>query len=401
MLLASALVVSLTQPLKATSIDEEKKKQEELEDELNDVQGTLDELESLKNDMNAYIATMDAKLNQINDHITDLNNQAAAKQAEIDETNSKLAAQEEDINSQYESMKKRIKFMYENGQTEYLEMMLGSDSLGDFLNKAEYISQITEYDRGMLDKMRQTKAEIEETKNSLVTEQANLDALLKEAETEQASVEELKAAKEKQLAETQSQINDTADSIKDKQDEIAAQQAIVEELEELERKRKEEEEKRRQEEELKKQQAAQNGTSYEVPVTPSYDGGQFKWPLPGYYTITSEYGNRNDPINGQLAFHSGLDIAAPNGTPIVAAYGGTVAWAYYSSSAGNWIGIDHGDGIYTVYMHMSGFAASTGDVVSAGDVIGYVGSTGRSTGNHLHFSVRLNGTYVNPHNYVG
>ena len=100
-------------------------------------------------------------------------------------------------------------------------------------------------------------------------------------------------------------------------------------------------------------------------------------------------------------YHSGLDIPAPAGTPVTAAMGGTVAWANRSSSAGNWVGIDHGNGLVTVYMHMSAFNCKAGDVVNVGDTIGYVGSTGQSTGNHLHFSVRLNGAYVNPIYYLG
>ena len=183
-LIASAMVIGLAQPLKATSIDEEKKKQQDMENNLDDIQNTLDKLETMKNDMNEYIKTMDSKLEEITAKIVDLNDKATAKQTEIDEINVKLAAQEEDIQSQYESMKLRIRFMYENGQTQYMEMMLGSGSLGDFLNKAEYISELTTYDRNMLDKMRETKKQIEETKASLQTEKDNLQTLLEEASAE-------------------------------------------------------------------------------------------------------------------------------------------------------------------------------------------------------------------------
>ena len=132
-----------------------------------------------------------------------------------------------------------------------------------------------------------------------------------------------------------------------------------------------------------------------------YDGGQMIWPLPGYTRLSDDYGMRIDPFGGSgQSMHNGIDIPAPAGTPIVAAYDGQVAWSYYNWSAGNWIGIDHGNGIYTVYMHMSKMIASEGQYVKKGDVIGLVGTTGSSTGNHLHFAVRLNGSYVNPHDYV-
>lgn len=397
--LVTAMVLSVTQPLRATSINDEKKKQQELEKELKDSKSMLNELQSLKSDTNAYIAALDKKLNKINNNIDSLNQQAADKQAEIDKTNVTLTEQQQDITNQYESMKKRIKFMYENGNADYLELLLGSDNIGDLLNKAEYISRITEYDRDMLKKMKDTKEQIEATKVTLENEQKNLDALVAEAKEEQKSVEVLMADKKQQLESTQSQISNTQTQIDQQQGEIEAQKQIVKELEELERKRKEEEERRRQ---LAAQQAAQgNGST----SSPTYDGGMMKWPVPGYTTISSDFGYRtapdtNNPNAGKPELHSGLDIPAPSGTQIVAAYDGEVDWASVSASAGNWIGIYHGNGLYTVYMHTSKMLVSKGQKVKKGDVIALVGSTGWSTGAHLHFSVRLNGEYVNPHNYV-
>jgi murein DD-endopeptidase MepM/ murein hydrolase activator NlpD len=123
--------------------------------------------------------------------------------------------------------------------------------------------------------------------------------------------------------------------------------------------------------------------------------------LPGYSRISSYFGYRANPFSGKgQEYHSGIDIPAPQGTKIVAAYDGQVAWSNYSGSAGNWVGIDHGNGIYTVYMHMSKRSVQEGQMVKKGDVLGLVGSTGRSTGNHLHFAVRKNGEYVDPQKWV-
>ena len=122
----------------------------------------------------------------------------------------------------------------------------------------------------------------------------------------------------------------------------------------------------------------------------------FVWPVPEYNTLSSDYGD----TAGRGKPHEGIDIPAPSGTKIIAASSGIVEWANYSTSAGNWIGINHGNGIYTIYMHQSKIKVKTGQKVEAGDVIGYVGTTGYSTGNHLHFSVKVNGKYVNPHDYV-
>ena len=123
--------------------------------------------------------------------------------------------------------------------------------------------------------------------------------------------------------------------------------------------------------------------------------------MKGNYPVTSDYEYRINPITGKAETHNGIDYGAPAGTPIYAVASGTVSWAYSSNSAGNWIGIYHGNKLYSVYMHMSAFAVSEGDYVNQGDLIGYVGSTGWSTGPHLHLSFRYDGNYVNPHIYIG
>lgn len=404
MLLSAVMVISMAEPLKATSIQNEKDKQEELQDKIEDAESIIAELEALKEDTNAYITEMDKKLDEITAYIEELNTNIEAKNQQIAETEETLKKQEEDIQSQYEAMKKRIRFMYENGQQEYLDLILSSGSIGDFLNKAEYLTKITEYDRNMLDKMKETKNQIEETKNTLVTEQAELQALKDKADEEQKGIEVLIEEKGKVLKETQASIEDKENDISTLQGEIEASKAIVAELEAIERRRKEEEARRKEEEKKRQEEANKNPGSQQnnqQTQTPSYNGGVMLWPLPGYTYISSDFDNRVHPLFGYLENHNGIDIPAPRGTNIVAAADGVVAWAYKSGSAGNWVGIDHGNGLYTIYMHMSSFAVSEGTHVKAGQVIGYVGSTGWSTGNHLHFSVRLNGKYVNPHNYVG
>lgn len=382
MSLVFVLVFSITVQSNASSIESEKTKKAQLEKELNNTNSLLDDLESSKSDTEAYIKKLDTKLSEIADYMQDLQDQTAAKQAEITATQAELDSTTASINEQYEAMKKRIKFMYENGNTAYIELILGSDDVTDFLNKAEYISEITSYDRKMLTKMQETKATIEQAKADLEAQNNQLNALTEEANQSQAAVQVLVSAKQSELQTYESDISDAETQVEDLQEDIKAQEELIKELEEIERKRKEEEAKR---------QAA----------LVTYDGGVFAWPLPGHYTISSEYSTRTDPISGETAFHNGIDIPAPTGTQITAAYDGEVAWSYYSSTAGNWIGIDHGNGLYTIYMHCSKSLVSEGDKVTKGQAIGLVGSTGRSTGAHLHFSVRLNGEYVNPHNYVG
>ena len=190
------------------------------------------------------------------------------------------------------------------------------------------------------------------------------------------------AVKQEELSEHIHDIESTENDIQHMESDIETQKAIVAELEEIERKRKEQE--------------ALNALK-----KLTYDGGTMTWPLPGYSRLSSYFGTRPNPFGQPTQeYHSGIDVPAPKGTKIVAAYDGEVAWSYYSSSAGNWVGIDHGDGIYTVYMHMSKRLVSEGDMVKKGDVIGLVGTTGRSTGNHLHFGVRKDGKYVDPLDWV-
>ncbi|MDE6913196.1 MAG: M23 family metallopeptidase, partial [Lachnospiraceae bacterium] len=131
-----------------------------------------------------------------------------------------------------------------------------------------------------------------------------------------------------------------------------------------------------------------------------YDGGMFAWPAPSYTRMSGDYGDRMHPPLGLKRFHNGVDMAAPGGAPILAAYNGTVVAAAYTAAMGNYIMIDHGDNLFTIYMHASALYVSKGAEVVKGQKIAAVGTTGRSTGNHLHFSVRLNGNYVSPWGYL-
>ena len=378
-----SLALTVTAPIFATSLQEANQKKQELEKSLEDSKTILEGLNTLKSNTDEYIAALDEKLQAIEEDIMSLEAQEAAKQTEIDETQGKLKEQEELIESQYESMKKRIQFMFENGNTFYLEMMFGTESISDMLNKAEYINELEEYDRDMLIRMEETQNAIEETKNTLLTQQADLQLLQQQKETEESTVEDLIADKQKELDSYQQQIQDTQAKIEENEKELKQEQELIEQMKLIEAQR------------------AAAAAAGSVSTSFVYTGQQFIWPLDESHRITSEFGYRTDPIDGTTSYHSGLDIGAPSGTEIHAVADGQVAWSYYSTTAGNWIGIDHGNNVYSVYMHCSLAAVEPGAYVKQGDVIGYVGSTGRSTGPHLHLSIRVNGEYVDPHMYVG
>lgn len=270
--------------------------------------------------------------------------------------------------------------MYEKGDSLSLELLFGSDSFGDMLSKAEYIEMLSAYDRRMLDEYVAYAEYVALCKQSLEEEKEVLDEAKAAVEEEEASLNELIEAKEQEMYRVAGDIQNKEAAIREYEADIAEQNDAIKALEAAVA-------------EERKKLAAEQGRKY--------DGGMFTWPAPSYTRISDEYGNRMHPTLGIQKFHNGIDMAAPGGSAILAAYDGKVVAADYNGSMGNYIMIDHGDSLYTIYMHASALYVSKGAEVSKGDKIAAVGSTGRSTGNHLHFSVRLNGNYVNPRNYLG
>lgn len=346
---------------------------------LTDVKQMIADLESAKGELKSYIVKLDEDLSVIEDNIQVLEEAIDDKQKEIDETREKLSEAIWDSQQQYGLMRKRIQFVYEKGKTSNIEMLINSSSFVDFLNRADYITKMSEYDKKMLDKFVATQNLIANIKEQLEQEEAELEEARQDLETEKGSLEELIKTKENQISVYEADINNKEAAVKEYEAEIAAQEEIIKVLEARiaeERKRLEEANRRR------------------------YDGGMFKFPCPNYTRISDDYGMRMHPTLGVEKFHNGIDLAAPSGSPILAAYDGDVVGAGYSSTMGNYLMIDHGDGLLTIYMHASKLYVSTGAAVSKGQKIAAVGSTGRSTGPHLHFGVRLNGNYVSPWKYL-
>lgn len=345
------------------------------------IEQILASLETVKGDLEEYVTQLDANLNDMNEKLKELDAKLVEKEQSIKITQTALEKAKKEEAVQYASMKKRIQFMYERGDTTYLEMMFSADGIRDFLNKNEFITKISQYDRRMLVNLIATKEEISAAEKELLAEKKELEEVQKEIKTEQASVESLMDAKEEEINRYDSDISNKEKLIKEYEAEIASQNATIKSLEAAIA-------------EERKRLLAENGSAR------VYDGGQFSFPCPGYTRVSDEYGTRVHPILGIEQFHNGVDLAAPSGTAICAAYDGTVIAAAYSSTMGNYIMIDHGDGLFTIYMHASSLSVSNGESVSKGQNIAAVGSTGRSTGPHLHFSVRLNGSYVSPWGYL-
>lgn len=357
---------------------------------IDEAQQKADALAQQKSSAEAEKNSLNEQLNVIIGEMEDAQEKLADKQTEIEKTEEKLVQAKVEENTQYQSMKKRIKYMYENGNSQVIELLMESENIGEFLNKAEYISSISEYDRDMLTAFQDAVAEVEKEEKALQAEYEELEVLRDDLLVKQSNVEALLSEKNIQISDLEKQIGDNAALLQEliaqaeaerlKQERAAAAAAAAQQA--------------------AQQQAAQNsgGGNNSVPPTTDYvvsGNGQFTNPCPAGY-VSSTFGYRDF----DSSFHKGLDLAAPEGTPTYAAGDGVVLIAGWSDSAGNWIVIDHGNGFVAKYMHHSALAVSAGQSVSKGQLIGYVGNTGNSFGAHLHFQLELNGAPVDPQAYI-
>ena len=366
---------------KENQIANSQKETESLKSSVTDLKKLLKELESDKNKLNNYVKKLDGNLADINDKIEELSVLIEEKQADIDEAKKELDLATKVEKEQYDQMQQRIQFIYERGEYAVVDLVFKSTGLSDILNKMEYVEMLSKYDRETLNSYIHTRETIASIKALLESEEEYLEEARKLQEEEQSTMETLIIEKNNQIHKYESDIANKEQAKKEIEEEIRAEERIIQALELAIA-------------EERRQIAEENG------LLPSYDGGKFAWPAPSYTRISSDYGMRYHPILHTNKMHNGVDMAAPGGSPILAAYDGKVIDAGYSSSMGNYVWIDHGDNVLTVYMHASKLRTSKGAIVSRGERIADVGTTGRSTANHLHFGVRKNGVYVSPWNYL-
>lgn len=362
-------------------IEEAQREKKESIKKAQELQEDMEDIEKSKESTLKYIEKLDKKTSQVEEDLEKVKADIDTADSQLKAARKELKAAEESEEKQYTTMKKRIKYMYENGNQDYLEILFSSKSISDLLNRTEYIEKISAYDKGIFERYKQTKREIEQNKKEIENKLTELEGLKEEATAEKNALGELKQKKKAEI----SKYNDRLKVSQKKANEYAKQAAKAEaEVERLLQKKQDE---------IDRQNDAGSG---------NYGGGDgtLRWPLNVSGRISSGFGKRNSPTAGASTYHKGIDIAVPSGTPIVAAGEGEVVTASYSSSAGNYVMISHGGRLYTVYMHCSRLAVSAGEKVSRGQTIAYAGSTGISTGSHLHFGVSKNGTYVNPLSYV-
>lgn len=375
------LGVSMTVHASATStkpdnseLSDAQKELDELKDQLDKAEDIVDDLKDSQKDVKGKISALNKSMTSISAKITELENLLIAKNEQIAETQVQLGEARDAAEKQYEDMKSRIRYMYVYGQTSYLESFLAADNLSDFLNSAEYINSIQKYDRAMLEEYKNTVAEIEAFEIQLEEERTELEKMKSDVEREKEHIASVIAQREDELAVIRADLDDAQDEADLIAAEVQAQEEVIAEIIRV---------------------LLENGGS----LGEAYSG-TFTWPVPDSKRVTSDFGPRPSPTAGASSNHKGIDIGAPKGSKIVAVAPGKVIISRYSSSAGYYISIDHGGGLCTVYMHCNELLADVGDVVAGGEVIAKVGSTGISTGPHLHFGVSLSGTYVSPWGYL-
>ncbi|MDD2979495.1 MAG: peptidoglycan DD-metalloendopeptidase family protein [Hespellia sp.] len=347
---------------------------------IDEAQQKANELEEQKKAAEAEKNSLSDQLNTITAQMTETKEKLDTKEAEIQKAEDDLTAAKLDEHEQYESMKKRIKYMYENGNTHLIEVLLDSKDISDFLNKAEYVTQISEYDRNMLVQFQELRKSIEEQEAQLQSEYAELESLQNELVGKQQEVQTVLEAKNTQIADLESQIGENAANLQKLLDDAAAAEE-------------------RQKQAAAAAAAASSGSGSYTAAGPSVvsGNGEFTHPCPSGY-ITSYFGEYRSPSDPA---HKGMDFGTGGqAVPTYAAADGYVVIAGWSNSAGNWVVIDHGNGIVTKYMHHSALCVSAGQSVSKGQQIGLTGTTGNSSGVHLHFQVEVNGTAVDPRNYL-
>ena len=296
-------------------------------------------------------------------------------------------------NEQLENYRARVRSMEENGIITYLEILFDSTSFADLLARWDFVGDIMRADERAYADLVAAREETQAAEEALKLTKEGL-----EAEKEQLEIREREL--EEQIVEANAlieQIMDTLEGERALYQEVAAEaRSIQAEINRLvEQQRREEEERRRREREAQARRAAERTATQGPRVTGT---GQLMWPASG--PVTSGFGNRTHPVFGGTRFHAGIDIGASHGASVVAADSGVVIVSTFNSSYGHFIVINHGNGMTTLYAHLSARLVSVGQSVSRGQLIGRVGSTGVSTGPHLHFEVSINGTRVNPLNHL-
>lgn len=366
--MTAVLVVSLwTAGLSFADNTDKKNELNQVKDKISDVQGELNAGKKESKSLAAQIESLERQIKTKEAELDEIQNNIEATRAQIAAAQEELAQVQQEMTEQNDNMNERLRAMYKNGNTGMIEVLLGSSDLSSLVTNIDMVSRIYDNDAEVLQTMQATYDKIEGQKKQLESMTEQLKAQEEAAKAKQSEME----ADQKVISGKKSEIDKDNKELAAMLDELQAEaDALTREIQSLQ----------------------STGTTYE--------GGVMAWPAPGHTRVTSEFGNRLHPTLKVNRFHAGMDIGAPSGSKVVAANNGTVIKATYSGSYGNMVMIDHGGGIVTLYAHNTKLLVKTGDKVTRGQQIAVSGATGRVTGPHVHFEVRVNGEYKNPRNYL-
>jgi murein DD-endopeptidase MepM/ murein hydrolase activator NlpD len=316
--------------------------------------GVEKQIDELDNQIRSFVSEEDG----LNDIVTEFENNISLKEAEIVQIKS-------DISSNTDLLEERLRAMYKNGAVGYIEVLFNANDVVDFLTRADMIQRVVNSDVEILEGLESQQTDLEIAQLALKSEQNNYYRAIEDVQSKRNDVEIASRAKETYM----SSLEDNIDELKKEE------QKLLDASNDIETK-------------IKKKQ-----------LEIQYAGGEMNWPAPGYYRITSPYGMRPHPLYGYWSMHTGVDVGVPMRSNIVAPNSGVVTYAGWYGAYGNIVLIDHGGGISTLAAHNTSVLVSEGQSVTKGQVVSYSGTTGMSTGPHLHFEVRINGKHTNPMAY--
>lgn len=345
------------------TVDDLKKQQQNLNKQIDNTKNQIKEIQGKAKDVSKQIEELDVKMDNAATELQKVEEELSALNGKIDETLVELQDAETKLADQEDTFNQRLRVMYKNGNVGYLEILLSSGNIKEFLSRKDMIQEIAEYDKDLIIFMKDQRDIIDGKKTELEAQRASVEVTKSKLEARKRDLENVSREKELLMSRLEKDIK--AFEIEyDKLNDYAKQ--IESKIVKLQRN------------------------------TNPYSGGKMAWPVPGYSRISSPYGYRIHPIFKTKKLHTGIDIPAPTGTPVKASSDGIVIYADWLGGYGKAIMVDHGGGIVTLYAHNSAFTVSNGAKVNRGDTIAKVGSTGNSTGPHSHFEVRKNGAYVDP-----